>query len=238
MLVGAAAEQPRRASSASRSFFRGHRGGDTGEIEPVPGEDEEIDPEELRYAPRAPRRFVWLRRIALLLVLLLVVGAVAALGYRWTQDQYYVAAHQDRVTIFRGVQADVPGLTMHRVAHTTSVTLESLPDYPAEQVRSGIGAEDLGDAHDIVSRLTGLATVCPTPSPSPSPSPKNGGKNGGKQSKPSQRPSAKPSSGRTPSGGSTQRAAAGPTKKPSGPASPSASPTPTIKPPDCIESTP
>ncbi|MGZ4427177.1 MAG: PP2C family protein-serine/threonine phosphatase [Nocardioidaceae bacterium] len=241
VLVGAAAEQPRRAGSASRSFFRGHRGGDTGEIEPVPGEDEEIDPEELRYAPRPPRRFAWLRRIALLLVLLLVVGALAALGYRWTQDQYYVAAHQDRVTIFRGVQADVPGLTMHQVAQTTNVTLESLPDYPAEQVRSGIGAEDLGDAHDIVSRLTGLATVCPTPSPSPSPSPKNGGKN----SKPSQGPSAgrsprasaRPSSGRSPSGGSTQRAADA-TKKPSGSASPSASPTPTIKPPHCIESTP
>ena len=36
MLVGAAAEQPRRAGAARReSFFRGHRSGDTGELEPV-----------------------------------------------------------------------------------------------------------------------------------------------------------------------------------------------------------
>ncbi len=68
MLVGAAAEQPRRAGATSKSFFRGHRGGDTGELEPVPGEEETpVDPEELRYAPRPPRRFAWLRRIAILL---------------------------------------------------------------------------------------------------------------------------------------------------------------------------
>ncbi len=54
MLVGAAAEQPRRAGASSKSFFRGHRSGDTGEMEPVPGTGEPVDPEELRYAPGPP----------------------------------------------------------------------------------------------------------------------------------------------------------------------------------------
>src|SRR4051794_12882445 len=181
MLVGAAAEQPRRAGS--RGFFRGHRGGDTGELDPVPGEDQDggggaaavgdadLDPEELRYAPRPPRRFVWLRRLAVIAVLVLVVGILAVLAYRWTQQQYYVAAAGNKVAIYKGVQADVPGLTMHRVAEATAVTLAALPAYRAEQVKGGMAADDLADAHQIVTRLTDLAAVCPTPTPSPSKKP-------------------------------------------------------------------
>src|SRR6188472_1356908 len=69
MLVGAAAEQPRRPGQASKSFFRGHRGGDTGEIDPVPGEEgggAAVDPEELRYAPQEPRRGLWLKTLVAL----------------------------------------------------------------------------------------------------------------------------------------------------------------------------
>ena len=75
MLVGAAAELRRRAPRDRQpgSLFRGHRAGDTGELEPVPAEmpddvpfaiaNDPIDPEEARYAPRPPRRFAWLRRL-------------------------------------------------------------------------------------------------------------------------------------------------------------------------------
>ncbi len=172
MLVGAVAEQPRRAGTASKSFFRGHRGGDTGELEPVPDEDapgEPVDPEELRYAPRPPRRFVWLRRVVLLGLLLLVLAALVVVGYRWTQTQYYVAPAAGKVAIYKGVQADLPGLTLHRVAKQTPVTLQALPAYRAEQVRAGIPAEDYNDAQGIVSRLTELARICPTAAATPTP---------------------------------------------------------------------
>ena len=60
---------------AGASFFRGHRAGDTGELEPVAAEipDDlppgvpfaiDTDPEAARYAPREPRRHSWLRRAA------------------------------------------------------------------------------------------------------------------------------------------------------------------------------
>ena len=79
------------------------------------------------------------------------------------RSQYYVASYDGRVAIYRGVQADIPGLKMHRVADVSDVTIESLPDFPTEQVASGISAESLSDAHRIVSRLTSLAKVCPDP---------------------------------------------------------------------------
>ena len=219
MLVGAAADQPRRPGSGGpRSFFRGHRSGDTGELDPVPGEETPpSDPEELRYAPRPPRGGRWVKGLLLLVVVLAVLAAVGVVAFRWSQAQYFVAADGGKVAIYKGVQADVPGFRLNHVAETTDLTVAALPDYSAEQVRSGIPAESLTDARAVSQRLTGLATVCPTPTPSPS-------------SKPTSKSASKSSS----TSSSKASRSAGPT------ASPSASPTPspTIAPPDCIEETP
>jgi len=219
VLVGAAAEHSRRGGA--RSLFRGHHGGDTGELEPVPGTPaREADPEELRYAPRAPRGRRWARRLAVLLVVLLVIVGLGVAGYRWSQSQYFVAADGGRVAIYRGVQVDIPGVRMSHVAEDTDVTVAALPDFPTEQLSSGIPADSLPEARAIVHRLTRLATVCPTPSPSPTPtataSPGATGK-ATASAKPSSKPSAKRSGARA-----------------SRTATPTPSPTPTIHPPDCI----
>ena len=213
MLVGAAAEQPRRTPLASKSFFRGHRSGDTGEIEPVPGEsaDDDVDPEALRYAPRPPRRFRWVKRLVALAVLLGLLVAAASAAYGWSQRQYYVAFDGDQVAVYRGIQSDLPWPTMNRVHSTTEVTRQSLPAYRAAQVTEGIPADDPDHADEIVAELTGFARKCPEPepepepSPSPSPSPTQRTQDGTRDGKASESPSAEPS------------------------------PTPTIAPPDCIE---
>jgi PPM family protein phosphatase len=219
MLVGAAAEQPRRAGTASKSFFRGHRGGDTGELEPVPGEADEgapVDPEELRYAPRPPRRFLWLRRIAILLGLTALLVLAATGAYSWTQSQYYVAAadgDEEHVAIYKGIQADLPGVTLSELYETSEITLASLPEYRAAQVRDGINADDLADARRILDNIGGLARPCPTPEPTPTAEP---------------RADASPSPDGRPRGGA--RATESP--------SPSPSPSPTLAPPDCVEVSP
>jgi PPM family protein phosphatase len=226
IVVGAAADAARR--TGSRSAFRGHRGGDTGEIEPVPGEEtgEDADPEELRYAPQAPRRGRWARRLVAILVLVVVLAVAGFVGYRWSQDQYFVAEHDGKVAIFRGVQADIPGISLNRVAEMTDVTVAALPDYPTEQVASGISAKSLTDARHIVSRLTGLAAVCPTRRPTPAPT-------AGPTGKPTGNPtaSAKQAPSRTP------RAGRSPSPSPSATPSPGGSATPALRPPDCIEAT-
>ncbi len=213
MLVGAAAEQPRRAGTASKSFFRGHRSGDTGELEPVPGETRDVDPEELRYAPRPPRRFAWLRRIAVLLGLVLVLVLAGTAAYSWTQSQYYVAADGGRVAIYRGVDAALPGVELSHLHEASDITLAALPEYRAAQVRDGISAESLADARKIVANIGDLARPCPTPEPSPT---------------------AEPSPSASPRGDATSRPRASASPSPE----PSPSPSPTLAPPDCVEVSP
>jgi serine/threonine protein phosphatase PrpC len=252
MLVGAAAEQPRRAQ-ASKVPFRGHRGGDTGELEPVDGNSSggqvdgrehgrgEVDPEELRYAPQAPRRGRWARGLAALLVIAVVAVTVGIFAYRWSQRQYFVAANHKKVAIYRGVQADIPGLTMNRVAEGTNVTVAALPDYPAQQVRSGISADSLAAAREIVDRLTGLARVCPTATPSPTPS--QGRSTPSASASPTSPPAPTASAARgtvsaAPSPKPSAATPSRPTSKGTGPRTgPTKSPTasPTLAPPQCIE---
>lgn len=164
LLVGAAADLPRRAPlvGAGRGLFRGHRSGDTGEIEPLSdvelGEDipagaipaDPIDPEAARYAPRPPSQHTGLRRFLATLVLLGLAWIALAVAWSWSQQQFYVAEHDGRVTIFRGLNADLPGIELSHPYETTDVEMAALSEIEAEQVREGIEADNLADAHTTV----------------------------------------------------------------------------------------
>ncbi|MBD8868011.1 PP2C family protein-serine/threonine phosphatase [Nocardioides donggukensis] len=188
LLVGAAADLPRRnrggMAGSMAGMFRGHRSGDTGELEPVPAEaadaivSDPVDPEVVRYAPRAPRRFVLVKRLAVLAILVGVVWAVGGAAYTWTQRQYYVAEHEGQVTIFRGVDASLPGVTLTRPYEQSSVELDALSEYDAGQVRSGIEASSLSDARRTVANLDD-AQIDPADQPVSSSTDSTAGADGG-----------------------------------------------------------
>lgn len=154
-LVGAAAGGPRPRT--------GHEAGHAD----VDDEPAAVDPEELRYAPRPPSGWRWVRRVTVVVAVLAILAAGAIVGYRWTQDQFFVAAHQGQVTIYRGVMADIPGVTLQHVEETTGIEMDSLPDFRRQQVDAGIEASSRADADRIVAELE---ESVPEPSPSPSPS--------------------------------------------------------------------
>ncbi|GAA1911707.1 PP2C family protein-serine/threonine phosphatase [Nocardioides hwasunensis] len=172
LLVGAAADLPRRmpvgggVGGAVGGLFRGHRAGDTGEIAPVPAEAPEgafvtdpIDPEAARYAPLAPTRYTWLRRVLVAAVLLGITWVVLATGWSWSQQQFYVGDHDGKVTIFRGLNADLPGISLSHPYETTDVEVDLLSDIDAEQVREGIEADDLDDARATVDNYAARQDV-------------------------------------------------------------------------------
>ncbi|HYQ32006.1 MAG TPA: protein phosphatase 2C domain-containing protein, partial [Lapillicoccus sp.] len=144
VLVGAAAELRRRTRGAKGSLFRGHRSGDTGELEPIAAEipddvpfaisNDPLDPEQARYAPRPPRRFVWLKRLLATVIVLGIVWVGMAAAWSWSQQQYYVGEQDGTVVIFRGLNADLPGVSLSTPYETTNVELTRLSDFDAGKV--------------------------------------------------------------------------------------------------------
>jgi serine/threonine protein phosphatase PrpC len=226
IVVGAAAEK--RKGLGGR---RQRKKTDTGELEPVPAEagerGSEEDPEALRYAPRPPRRFVWLRRIAVVGVVGVLLWLAGSSAYAWTQKQYYIAPSADHVAIYRGVEAELPIVRLHHVYETSDVQVSDLPDFFKGQVRDGMGATNLDDARAIVQRLqrasdcTTAASTGSTPSATPS-------------AGPTRTPTAKPTTKKARAKARASRsAAAKASRSASASASPSASATPGTGSSDC-----
>ncbi|WP_224769287.1 PP2C family protein-serine/threonine phosphatase [Nocardioides ochotonae] len=162
MLVGAAAELRRRPGRAPMTgLFRAHRSGDTGELEPVPDlpgdvhaiPADPIDPEQARYAPRPPDRLLWLRRVLVTLMLLGLGWIAAAAAWSWSQHQYFVGEQDGMVVIFRGLNADLPGVSLSEPYETTDVVVDRLPDHLRDQVAAGMAADDRDRARTIVQNL-------------------------------------------------------------------------------------
>ncbi len=156
VIVGSAAEPPRGARNRLRGW---------GQRTSAPEEtvaDPAVDPEALRYAPREPPRLRKVRGLIALVVIAVLLGVLGSAGYGWTQKQYYVAAYDGKVAIFRGVQADVPGLTLHSVYKTLDLPLDELPTFRRSEVLDGLAADDLDDARTIVGALEKMARTCAT----------------------------------------------------------------------------
>jgi len=171
LLVGAAAELRRRAGrvavgSGMGSLFRGHRAGDTGEMEPIHAEipddlpfaikADPIDPETARYAPRPPARYQWLQRALALAVVVGIVWVAGATAWSWSQRQYFIGEHDGVVTIFRGVNADLPGISLSEPYESTDIELDRLPEIDAERVVDTIEVDDLDAAEAAVQELAEL----------------------------------------------------------------------------------
>ncbi|MCX6398704.1 MAG: protein phosphatase 2C domain-containing protein [Propionibacteriales bacterium] len=157
-IVGAAADLKQRRP---RALFRGHRSGDTGELEPI---DEEIpegidyavradpapDPEAMRYALQPPPRYVWARRLLALAVLLGLVWVALSTAWWWSQKQYFIAEKDGQVVLFQGV--DVPGLSS--VAWDPELTYDDLNGADQSAVDGGI---EFSSYEKAVQKLRELA---------------------------------------------------------------------------------
>ncbi len=159
LLVGAAADLPRRPSRGATSPRRGLLRHDTSGPAPIPDDipadlhaiaADPIDPEAMRYAPRPPRRFAWLQRLLGVAVILGVVWIGLAAAWSWSQQQYFVGEHEGAITIFRGLNASIPLVDISSPYETTDVMLDSLSEIDAEQLREGVEVADLDAARQTV----------------------------------------------------------------------------------------
>jgi serine/threonine protein phosphatase PrpC len=163
LIVGAAGDQHRGPLTRLRGW--GHRD------EPEPHEmlmaDPSVDPEELRYAPRAPRRLMWLRRGVLLLFTFAVIAGGLAVAYQWSQRQYFVGDDNGRVAIYKGVDAQLPGIDLFHVYADQHLLLSQLPAFRRTQVQGGLAADSLEKAQHIVAQLRDFTKTCGPPTAVP-----------------------------------------------------------------------
>ncbi|MEE6272023.1 PP2C family serine/threonine-protein phosphatase [Georgenia sp. MJ206] len=135
-----------------------------------PEEAEEPDDDEPPTGSRARR---WLGgTLAVLLVLALLAGG-GALGYRWTQGQYFLAPNEDAVAIYQGIPQEVGPISLSRLHTTTDLTLDELPAYARDRLAGIITVSSLAEAQARVSDLRDEARAerpagAPIPTPRPS----------------------------------------------------------------------
>jgi protein phosphatase len=164
MVVGAAAElKDLVPTGGGRGLFRGHRSGDTGELEPIRAEipddipfaitTDPIDAEAARYAPLAPRRYAWLRWLFVAAIVVGLIWITLAAAWSWSQRQYYIGEQDGEVVIFRGVDASIPGIDLNEPVQESNMRLEDFADTDREAIEDGIDADDLDDARQKLEVL-------------------------------------------------------------------------------------
>ncbi|KFI48117.1 PP2C family protein-serine/threonine phosphatase [Bifidobacterium biavatii] len=129
---------------------------DTGEIPVVQKSDGRVtadpnDPEvkkaihheqlEQRHAKRVRRHR---NRFAVMLTSIVVLAVLAGTAwgaYAWSQSRYYLAANDGVVTIYRGVNTNLFGLSLSHEVKKTTIEVSSLPQSWQDQLDQGIAVD-------------------------------------------------------------------------------------------------
>lgn len=127
----------------------------TGAAEDEESEDEVTLAEE---GPAGPRR--WARRVAVLVVALVVIGGGSYAAWTWTQRQWFVGADNGKVAIFQGVSQDLGPIPLSHVDEASDVLVSDLPDFYRAKVEDTVSADTLPDARALVEQLRIQASQC------------------------------------------------------------------------------
>src|SRR4051794_4027126 len=115
---------------------------------------ERLIAEDRRRARR--RRIIWLTGIGIVLLAAIIA---ASIGYRWTQQQYYVGESEGHVAVYQGVQASIGPIPLSSVIRSTNISVSDLPAYYQAQVESTITAGSAARANSIITNLEAVAAT-------------------------------------------------------------------------------
>jgi PPM family protein phosphatase len=113
-----------------------------------------------------PRRAVRTRRrwpivTTSLVVLLGVIIGGGYIAWRWSQDQYYVAADsKGEVVIYRGINQRIAGISLSRPYHATGIPLAQVPAPYQQTVKATDQASSLAEAQRIVTNVDAAVNTC------------------------------------------------------------------------------
>jgi PPM family protein phosphatase len=112
-----------------------------------------------KRATRTGRR--WPIVTTSLVVLLVVIIGGVYVAWRWTQDQYYVAADsKGNVVIYRGITERILGIDLSKTYQQTGIPLAQVPSNYEQTVKATITASSLGEAQRIVTNVRNAVSEC------------------------------------------------------------------------------
>ena len=125
-------------------------------------ETEDDERPELAEEGRSSRTGRWLRRLAALGVVALILDAGGYGAWAWTQQQYYIGDSEGRVTIYRGIPSDLGPISLSSPVDQTDVLLSDLPDFYRTSVEETVTVDSERDAQKKVDDLRVAAKRCAT----------------------------------------------------------------------------
>ena len=112
-----------------------------------------------RRAARTRRR--WPIVTTSLVVLLGVIIGGGYIAWRWSQDQYYVAADsKGQVVIYRGINQRIAGISLSRPYQVTGIPLAQVPAPYQQTVKATDQASSLDEAQRIVTNVGAAVNTC------------------------------------------------------------------------------
>ncbi|MDF3290917.1 PP2C family protein-serine/threonine phosphatase [Streptomyces silvisoli] len=107
------------------------------------------------------RKRKWLKRSAITVVVLALIGGGVYGGYQWTQSQYYVGANGDHVAVYQGISQNLLGMDLSKVHQDyPQIELKYLPSYQRTQVQGTIATDNLDQATQKADDLGKQAAIC------------------------------------------------------------------------------
>ena len=201
-------QQPIVVGSAAVDHRRPSRGGKSAAAKAAalpPASADSPDTGQSQDEAAAPegaerRRSRVLPRVAVLFGVLAIIGAVLFGAYTWTQSRYYVASHNGRVTIYRGISQSLGPIKLSHIQEETDIKVGDLQPVARERLEANISRGSLEEARKVISNLREeMATPSTNPSTAPNaPAPAPGS--------PAPSPTAAPSAAQAPDGAASNGA--------------------------------
>jgi serine/threonine protein phosphatase PrpC len=159
-VVGSAAVRPARPGARTS-------GGAAAKAAALRPDDD--PPEDARVEQGSGPR--WLLRTTVVALVIALVGGLGWGAYAWSQEQYYVAAQEGQVAIFRGLSQQIGPVDLSSPFEVQDLAIADLPVFTRTRIQDGVPADDLDNARLIVDQLRADAALCATPEPATAPTP-------------------------------------------------------------------
>ena len=143
--------------------------------DPRPGRSKVAERSDARQ-PRPPRQRGIGRTLAIVAAVVLVLVVVAVGGtWLYVRSQWYVAADQGDVAVYRGVQGNAAGVSLSHLEERSNLPASALPQDDRDRLANGITASSHDGARSVLTNLRQEACSLPprpVPSTTQSPSPR------------------------------------------------------------------